>query len=83
MSLEERMAVVESENKRTKEDVDTLYKFIRDHMEKEERVTAGIQKSINEINILFSKQRSFVGGIVFTVSGVWAFFGGLFIYLTR
>jgi hypothetical protein len=34
--MEERMAVLESEQKRDKEDIDRLFEFLRDHMERED-----------------------------------------------
>jgi len=72
MSLEERVAVSEAHNKRTYEDINELYNLIREHMAKEERERKDLTKLISDISAQQRKQRSFVGGIIFTVSALWA-----------
>ena len=70
--VEERIAVLEAEKMQLKEDVDQLYTFFREHMEKEEDYQRLNMSEIHAINNKLDSQKSFVGGIITAVSGIWA-----------
>jgi len=70
--LEERVAVLESLAERASKDTSALFEMLRKHMEKEETDRDALLAALNQIRIQQQKQKSFVGGIVFTVSSLWA-----------
>lgn len=72
MTVEERLAVLEQIAKDNKEDIDELFSVIRRHMEQEEKDRIVLMKQLNDLTIADAKQKSFVGGIVFTITAVWA-----------
>lgn len=60
-SVEERVAVLETLAERAEEDKERLFALL-----------ANANKSLDAITVTQQKQKSFVGGVVFTVSSVWA-----------
>lgn len=69
---EERLAVLESKDDRRASDISALFTLIRTHMEKEEEDRQVLIKELVAIKVTQQRQKSFVGGIVFTISAVWA-----------
>jgi len=72
MKTEERLAVLEAKLERNEKDITALFKLIREHMKKEEQDRLEFLAKVNETNELLAKQKSFVGGMVFAISSVWA-----------
>lgn len=77
---EERIAVLEAKLSRNEIDITKLFQFIRDHMEKEEKHMEKTEKDrkelltkIDDIEDTLTHQKSFIGGMMFTVSAVWVF----------
>ncbi len=64
----ERIAVLETEHKNMSEDMRVLFKFQREHMEKEDLRWEEIQGHM-------VKQKTFVGSVIFITSALWA--GGM------
>jgi len=71
-SNEERIAVLESLAKRQNLDISALFTALRDHMDKEDRDRKELMENIAEIKDSQHRQKSFVGGVIFAVSSVWA-----------
>ncbi len=78
-SMKERLAVLESEMRRTRNDVDRIFSLIREQIKNEtsfqKKYLEKMSQLMGKINSLENKinnQRSFVGGIIFAVSGMWA-----------
>jgi len=80
-NMKERVAVLESKMVRVSSDVDKIFLLIRKQIQNEtifqKKYMIEMSKLIGKIGALKSKidsQRSFVGGIIFAVSGMWAVF---------
>jgi len=71
MSSEERIAALEAKLDRNERDITALFKVIRDHMNREDDHNKILLSHISKIESRMDKQKSFVGGIVFTVSSLW------------
>jgi len=80
-SLEERVAVLESLVERNQNDTTALFTMLREHMKKEDDDRELFLTELSNIRIMQQKQKSFVGGVVFTVSSVWAFLVGSLMFL--
>jgi len=61
----ERIAVLETNQKRLNEDLTKLFNFQRDHMEKEDARWEEIQSHM-------AKQKGVIGGVILTISSLWA-----------
>lgn len=72
MDLEARVAVMEAELQHLKTDITELVKFVREHMEEEEKDRKILIQELNDIKTAQAKMKSFWAGITFTVSMVWA-----------
>ena len=79
MEGSERVAVLEAEAhhmqaeiKQLQTVIKELTQFIREHMEREEEDRETLIREIQEIRTAQAKMKSFWGGIVFTVSSLWA-----------
>lgn len=70
--INERVAILEARMERMESDIMGLFDIIRKHMEHEDKVTDEIRDSINEIATTQKTSKSFIGGVVFVVSGLWA-----------
>ena len=75
----ERMAVMENELKHYKEDVSNLFKLVREHIQKDnEHIVKSdsdrqeMMKVIAAIRTENTKNKSFIGGVVFAATGMWA-----------
>ncbi len=64
----ERLAIVETEHKNLKDDMQMLFKFHREHMKKEDARWEDIHEHM-------IKQKTFVGTVIFITSALWA--GGI------
>jgi len=71
--ISERVAVLESLSERNQSDITNLFALIRTHMEKEEEDRKELKGMITGIISVQSRQKSFVGGVIFAVSAIWAF----------
>ena len=71
MEQNERIAIVETDQKRLKTDVQNLFQLIRDHMEHEEVRWDQIQHQLAEIIRVRAKDKGFIAGIIFAVSAIW------------
>lgn len=67
----ERLAVLETNHENMKDDMNTLFKFQREHMIKEDARWA-------EIHTHITKQKTVIGTVVFIISALWATAIGLF-----
>lgn len=74
----ERVAVIEAESRRNQKDINSLHKMFRTHMEREEKDRSTIMNEIHDLKEMHIKQKSFVGGIVLTVSALWAIGAALY-----
>lgn len=63
MTDNERIVVLETNQARLQEDLQKLYKFIRDHMKTED-------ERWEEITNTLIKQKGFVGGVVFVITSI-------------
>ena len=72
MSAEERLAVLESKLDRNEKDITKLFDFIRAHMDREERDRADFLDQLTAIKTTINTQKSFVGGMIFAVTSLWA-----------
>jgi len=75
----ERMAVIENELTHFKGDVTQLFKLMREHMRTDEEYMKKTAEThdellaeIRRIDTNMSKHKSFIGGIIFTVTAVWS-----------
>jgi uncharacterized protein YktB (UPF0637 family) len=73
--IEERVAVLEANQKRIEEDITSLFKFMRDHMKKEDKDREEFKQELHEINEKLSNQKSFWAGMLFAFSGIGAIIG--------
>jgi len=71
MNSDERIAVLEAKLERNELDITKLFDFIRQHMEQEEKDRVIFLSKLGRIDNTIKNQKSFVGGIVFAVSGAW------------
>ena len=71
MTSEERIAALEAKLDRNERDITSLFEFIREHMKREDEHNAVLMTHISKMESRMDKQKSFVGGIVFTVSSIW------------
>lgn len=79
MDLAERVAKLEADYTHINEDIHGLrnevaglVSFIKKHMEQEEKDRRELIKEIQAIKTAQDKMKSFWGGIVFTISSLWA-----------
>ena len=78
MNDQERIAVLEANQARLQKDVQELFRLMREHMVMEEARWEKIQNNLSKIAEDRSKERSFVGGIIFAASAFWTVvFAGL------
>lgn len=75
--ITERVAVLEAGMIRNQKDITEIFKVMREHMEKEEADRVVMIDLISDIKQRQLSQKSFVGGIVISVSGIWAVLLGL------
>ena len=68
---QERIAVLEANQDRLQKDVQELFKLMREHMVIEEARWERIQTNLSKMAEERSKERSFVGGIIFAASAFW------------
>ena len=66
------MAVLEAKLDRNEKDITKLFDFIRDHMEREERDREKFLSQLTAIKTTITTQKSFVGGVIFAVTSLWA-----------
>lgn len=78
LSIEERIAILETLNQQTDKEIKELFDLLRKHMEKEEQDRDEVKQAIRDskqdiadIKVVIGKQKSFLGGVVFTVTSVW------------
>jgi len=83
MNSDERIAVLEAKLERNETDITKLFDFLRDHMEKEEHDRAEFLKMLAEIDTVIKKQKSFLGGVVFAISSVWAIVTGILYWVFK
>lgn len=60
----ERLAVLEEQHERLQKDIEELFKFIREHMEKEE-------DRWKDIHDTLTKWKGFIGGALFIITALW------------
>lgn len=79
MNADERIAVLEAKLDRNEKDITNLFDFIRDieeiiraHMEKEENDRGQLIDRLSGIENGINKQKSFIGGVIFSVTSLWA-----------
>ena len=75
--MEGRVAVLESENKRTSNDISVLFKIFRDHMKQEEEDRRSIIDELTSMNIKISSQKAFWMGMVFASSAIGSILGAV------
>lgn len=83
MSADERIAVLEAKLERNELDITKLFDFLRDHMEKEEKDRAEFLEKLGDIDTIIKKQKSFLGGVVFAISAVWAIVTGVLYWVFK
>lgn len=78
--INERLAVLEARQSRTETDVTELFKFFRDHMEKEEQMNDQFLALIADINQKLNSQKSFWAGMLFAFTGIASFISAVVTY---
>ncbi|MCK4609479.1 MAG: hypothetical protein KAT71_08350 [Gammaproteobacteria bacterium] len=69
-TTEERLAVLESVSQRNESDINALFTELRKHAQDEEEGQAKIMELISEIREEQGKQKSFVGGVAWSIGAV-------------
>jgi len=83
MNSDERIAVLEAKLERNEIDITKLFDFLRDHMEKEEKDRHEFLEKLGDIDLMIKKQKSFLGGVVFAISSVWAIVTGVLYWVFK
>lgn len=78
MTLEERIIKLEVLLERSEEDIKSLHEIVKTHMEREESERKLLIEKLQAIEESRLGDRKFIGGIVFTISSLWAI--GIAIY---
>jgi len=71
MTADERIAVLEAKLERNEVDITKLFDFIREHMDREEKDRELFLRELSDIRGTIKNQKSFVGGMIFTISAIW------------
>ena len=71
MNVEERLAILENELAHNKQDNDKFFKFLREHMEKENTDRTELVRIMGSIKTRVDRQTFFVSGVAFTIIAVW------------
>ena len=77
--LESRVAVLEHIAGEADEDMKTVLLRIAKHMEDEDERWDAVCARLTKMEKLFDKYKSFLGGVIFTVSALW----GIFIFAIK
>ena len=83
MNADERIAVLEAKLDRNERDVTNLFDFIREHMEREEEDRVKFLGHFNELESKLDRQKSFIGGVIFAVTSLWAIITSIIYFFVK
>jgi uncharacterized coiled-coil protein SlyX len=69
---EERLAVLETETDHTRKDINKLFDFMREHMQREEQNRAELLQLMQQLKTRVDRQTAFVSGAMFMIVVLWS-----------